>query len=135
MRMEKLKSVRKRDFKIKIQTSRGWFDAPAVATSSPQLFVSPLCLRVQRKGDKQYPCFSRTQFVVTHKRTGLIAMSEHVRQKMAIFAASLLAQCGIPWESLRGRRSASSYQLPLSLTSVDGKRVWVLRVQTHRNTR
>jgi hypothetical protein len=59
----------------------------------------------------------------------MIAMGERVSRKMAIYAANLLAQSGIPWERLRGRKSACSYQRPLSLTNVDGKDVWVLRVQ------
>jgi hypothetical protein len=59
----------------------------------------------------------------------MIAMRERVSRKMAIFAANLLAQSGIPWQRLRGRKSASSYQRPLLLTNVDGKDVWVLRAQ------
>ena len=62
----------------------------------------------------------------------MIAMGERVSRKMAIFAANLLA----PERHSLGETSRQEVcfflPAPLSLTNVDGKDVWVLRVQVRQ---
>jgi hypothetical protein len=119
--------------KVKIRVERGWIEAPASATVSPELFVTPFVSERRGKNGRPYHYFSRRQFVVTHRRTGMTAMSDRVSKRMAIFAARLLGETGIPWERLNG--PTARYKKPVFLTKLDGERVWVVRVLNSRASR
>jgi len=98
--------------KVKIRVERGWIEAPASATVSPELFVTPFVRERRGKNGRPYHYFSRRQFVVTHRRTGMTAMSDRVSKRMAIFAARLLGETGIPGKTERSNCALQEAVLP-----------------------